>query len=144
LDEKQQAMSEENVEIVRRVVEAFNDGGIASEVTLSFFDAAAVFEEPPEQPAPGVAHGREEVSRMFTQFDDAWEEHHSRPDEIRKIDDERVLLLSLEHFRGRDGIEIDQPSGTLFTLRGGKIVRMQAFWDRATALEAAGLSDSDG
>ncbi len=39
-----------NVEIVRRVVESFNESGMGSEVTLSFFDAAAVFEEPPEQP----------------------------------------------------------------------------------------------
>jgi ketosteroid isomerase-like protein len=134
-------MSQENVEIVRRLVEAFNSGGLGSDATLSFFDAAAVFEEPPEQPGPGVAHGREAVSRMFTQFDEAWETHQSHPDEIRVIDDERVLLLSVEHFRGRDGIEIDQPSGTIFTLRDGKIVRMQAFWERASALEAAGPSE---
>ena len=77
---------------------------------------------------------------MFSQFDDAWEEHRSRPDEMREIDDERVLLLSLEHFRGRDGIEIEQPCGTIFTIRDGKIGRMQCFWEQATALEAAGLS----
>ena len=134
-------MSEENVEIVRRAVEAFNEGGMGSEATLSFFDAAAVFEEPPEQPGPRVAHGREAVSRLFTQFDETWEEHRTHPDEVRAIDDERVLLLSLDHFRGRDGIETDQTSGTIFTLRGGKIVRMQAFWDRVAALEAAGLSE---
>jgi ketosteroid isomerase-like protein len=134
-------MAEENVEIVRRAVETFNEGGMGSEATLGFFDAAAVFEEPIEQPGPRVAHGRESVSRMFTQFDAAWEEHHSHPEEIRAIDDERVLLLSLDHFRGRDGIEIDQPSGTIFTLRGGKIIRMQAFWDRVNALEAAGFRE---
>ena len=78
---------------------------------------------------------------MFTRFDDAWEAHRSQPDEIRAIDDERVLLLSREYFRGRDGIEIDQPSGTIFTLRSGKIIRMQSFWERATALKAAGLSE---
>jgi ketosteroid isomerase-like protein len=134
-------MSQENVEIVRRAVEAFNEGGMGSEATLSFFDAAAVFEEPPEQPGPRVAHGREAVSRMFTQFDEAWEEHRSHPNEVRAIDDERVLLLSLDHFRGRDGIEMDQTSGTIFTLRGGKIVRMQAFWDQVNALKAAGLRE---
>jgi ketosteroid isomerase-like protein len=134
-------MSEENVEIVRQVVEAFNEGGMGAEATLSFFAADAVFEEPPEQPGPRVAHGRESVGRMFTQFDEAWEKHQSHPDEIRAIDDERVLLLSLEHFRGRDGIELDQPAWTIFTLRGGKIVRMQPFWDRVNALEAAELSE---
>jgi ketosteroid isomerase-like protein len=134
-------MSHENVEVVRRAVEAFNEGGFGSEATLEFFDVDAVFEEPPEQPGPRVAHGRESVSRIFTQFDAAWEEHQTHPDEIRAIDDERVLLLSRDHFRGRDGIELDQTSGTIFTLRGGKIVRMQAFWDRSKALEAAGRGE---
>ena len=129
------------MEIVRQLVEAFNEGGLGAEATLSFFAADAVFEEPPEQPGPRVAHGRESVGRMFSQFDEAWEKHQSHPDEIREIDDERVLLLSVEHFRGRDGIEIEQPAWTIFTLRGGKIVRMQAFWERVNAVEAAGLRE---
>jgi hypothetical protein len=48
-------MSEEKVEIVRQLVEAFNEGGMGAEATLSFFAADAVFEEPPEQPGPTVA-----------------------------------------------------------------------------------------
>ena len=43
---------------------------------------------------------------------------------------ERVLLLSVERFQGRDGIQVAQPAGTIFTLRHGKIVLWQAFWDR--------------
>ncbi len=129
------------MEIIRRLVEAFNEGGMGAEATLSFFDPGAVFEEPPEQPGPTVAEGRDAVSRAFVQFDETWEEHRSDPAEIRAIDDERVLLLSVDHLRGRDGIEITQPSGTLFTLRDGKVVRMQGFWERANALEAAGLSE---
>ena len=55
------------------------------------------------------------------------------------IDDERVLVLSIEHFRGRDGIEVAQPCGAIFTLRDGKVTRMQPFWERENALEAVGL-----
>jgi ketosteroid isomerase-like protein len=131
-------MSHENVEIVRRAAEAFNEQGFGSEDSLSFFDADVVFEEPPEQPAPRVARGRDEAVKIFAQFDEAWEEHRSEPEEVRALDDERVLVLSVEHFRGRDGIEIEQPCATIFTLRAGKIVRMQPFWERQTAFEAAG------
>jgi ketosteroid isomerase-like protein len=134
-------MSLENVEIIRRLVEAFNEGGFGSAATVSFFDGSAVFEEPPEQPGPSVAVGREAVSRAFVKFDEAWEEHRSEPEEFRAVDDERVLFFSVDHFRGRDGLEITQPSGTLFTIRDGKIVRMQAFWKRENALESAGLSE---
>lgn len=134
-------MSQENVEITRRAIQAFNEGGFGSEDALSFFDAELVFEEPPEQPAPRVARGREAAARLFGQFDEAWEAHRSEPEEIRTLDKERVLVLSVEHFRGRDGIEINQPCGTIFTLRRRKIVRMQSFWERKTALDAAGLSE---
>jgi ketosteroid isomerase-like protein len=135
-----QAMSQENAEIIQRLVESYNRAGISAAATLDFFDDAAVFEEPPEQPGPTVVEGRAAVARTFSAFDAAWEEHHSDPEEIRVIDAERVLLLSIDYFRGRDGIEIVQPSGTVFTLRDGRVVRMQAFWERENALEAAGLS----
>ena len=48
---------------------------------------------------------------------------------------------TVERFRGRDGIEVAQPAGTIFTLRQGKVVRWEAFWNREMALEAAGLSE---
>ena len=134
-------MSQSHVEILRRVFIAFNEGGFASEEALSFFAEAVVFEEPPEQPAPRVAHGREEAARMFGQFDALWDTHVSEPQEFLVVDDERVLVLSREHFRGRDGIEVTQPCGNLFTMRDEKIVRMQSFWERGTALRAAGLED---
>jgi ketosteroid isomerase-like protein len=133
-------MAQENVEIVRRAVEAFNEVGLA-ESALRFFDPDAVFEEPPEQPSPTVVKGRDAAIEIFRQFDEAWEEHRSEPEEIRIIDGERVLVLSIEHFRGRDGLEISQPCGSIFTLRDGKIVRLQSFWERETALEAAGLRE---
>jgi ketosteroid isomerase-like protein len=57
------------------------------------------------------------------------------------VDDERVLLFTVEHFRGRDGVEVAAPWGAVFTIHKEKIVRWQAFWDRRKALEAAGLSE---
>jgi ketosteroid isomerase-like protein len=121
------------------MVESFNEAGFSAKATLDFFDADAVFEEPPEQPAPRIARGRDAAVEMFSRFDETWEGHRSDPEEIRVIDDARILLLSIEHFRGRDGIEIDQPCGTIYTLRDGKVVRMQSFWERENALKAAGL-----
>lgn len=136
-------MTEKNVEIVRRAIEIFNEQGFSSEAYRSLFDPDIVFEEPPEQPAPRVARGREAAEELFRQFDEAWEEQRTEPEEIRAIDDQRVLALTIEHFRGRDGIEIDQPLGLIYTLRDGKIVRVQAFWERKTALKAAELSERE-
>jgi ketosteroid isomerase-like protein len=135
-------MSQENVEIVRRAVQAFNERGFDgigdSDLVTDDFE----FHEPPEQPAPRTARGREEVRKLGGEFDAAWAEHHSEPQEIRAVDADRVLLVSVEHFKGRDGIEVDAPFAAIFTLRDGKLARWQAFWDKRRALEAAGLSES--
>jgi hypothetical protein len=132
-------MSEENVEIVRRAVEAFNKGGL--EAAGEFFADDVEFHEPPEQPAPRVARGPDEVREMWGEFESAWAEHRSEPEEMRAVGENRVLLLSVEHFRGRDGVDVSAPWGAVLTIRDGKIARWQAFWDRRKALEAAGLSE---
>jgi ketosteroid isomerase-like protein len=121
-------VSEENVNVVRRAV------GDSELVTDDF-----EYHEPPEQPAPRVAHGREEARRLAVEFDAAWQEHRSEPHEIRAVGADRVLLVTTEHFKGRDGIELDTPFASVFTLRDGKLARWQAFWDKEKALAAAGL-----
>ena len=134
-------MSEASIELIRRVAEAFNEGGITSAVTDELFDDAVEFHEPPEQPAPRTARGREELRQMFGEFDAAWAEHKTDPQEFRTLDDERVLVLSVERFKGRDGMAVDAPGAAIFTVREGKIVEWQAFWDKESALRAAGLSE---
>ena len=133
-------MSEENVEVVRRAVESFNELGFDGLGTSDLVTDDVEFHEPPEQPAPRVARGREDVRKLGGEFDSAWEEHKSEPLEIRAVDADRVLLVTVEHFKGRDGIEVEAPFASIFTLRDGKIARWQAFWDKQKALEAAGLS----
>jgi len=133
-------MSAENVEVVRRAAEAFNEQGITGAVTAELFDDEVEFHEPPEQPAPRSARGREELRRLFGEFDAAWAEHKTEPKEFRALDDERVLVFSVERFKGRDGMAVDAPGAAIFTVRAGKIVGWEAFWDRQSALKAAGLS----
>jgi ketosteroid isomerase-like protein len=134
-------MSEENVEIVRRAVEEFNEHGFDGVGTSGLVADDLEFHEPPEQPAPRVARGREQVRKLAGEFDDAWEEHESEPQEIRAVGPDKVLLISVERFKGRDGIELEAPFAAIFTLRDGKITRWQAFWDKQKALQAAGLSE---
>jgi ketosteroid isomerase-like protein len=134
-------MSEENVEVVRRASKLFNERGIAGALTEELFADDVEFHEPPEQPAPRSARGREQVREMFGAFDAAWADHKTEPQEFRVLDQDRVLVLSTEHFKGRDGIAVDAAGAAIFTFREGKIVDWQAFWDRESALKAAGLSE---
>jgi ketosteroid isomerase-like protein len=133
-------MSHENVELVRRMVGVFNEQGIEA-VGPAFLAEDVEFREPPEQPGAQVARGREQTVQFFARFDEAWESHQSEPEEIRALDADRVLLLSVERFRGRDGIEVAHPAGSIFTLQRGRVRRWEGFWNRESALEAAGLQE---
>ena len=54
----------------------------------------------------------------------------------------RVLVLSRHTARGaQSGVPIEHEIGDLFTLHDGKIVRFDSYWDRAEALETAGVSE---
>ncbi len=133
-------MSRETVEVVRRLVESYIEVGL-SQTASEFFHPDAVFEEPPNQPGAEVAHGRDAARQTFDRFDQAWTEHRSEPQEVRALDAERVLMFSVEHLVGRDGLEVTQKNWTIFTLRDGKVTRMQSFWGHEQALEAAGLQE---
>ncbi len=132
-------MSRENVEVIRDANQAFNEGGVSA--AKRFFADDAEFHEPPEQPGPRVARGIDAVEKLFGEFEEAWTAHHSDIEEVRELGADRVLVFSVERFRGRDGMEVAAPAGAVFTLRDKKIVRWEAFWDRRRALEAAGLTE---
>jgi ketosteroid isomerase-like protein len=132
-------MSQENIEIVLRSVEAFNEGGI--EAAAQFAHPEIEFEEPPTQPAPRTARGQAAAEETFASFEAAWEEHETEVKDIRELAGGEVLLASVEHFRGRDGMAISAPCWTIYAFRDGKIVKLRPFWDRAQAREAAGLSE---
>ena len=133
------AMSQENVEIIKRAVELFNTGGPEAAAQWCFADDVE-FHDPPDSPSPRVARGRDEVREQFNAFNDVWEEHTTEAHEIRAIGPDQVLALTEERFKGRDGIVVQTPAASIFTLQGGQVTRWQAFWSREQALHSAGLS----
>ena len=133
-------MSQENVDVIRQAVEAFNSEG-PEEAGRRFFADDVEFHDPPDSPSPRIARGREEVRKQFNAFNETWEKHTSEPQEIRAVGPDKVFLVSVEHFTGRDGIELQAQSASVLTLRGGKVIRWETFWDKGRALEAAGLSE---
>jgi ketosteroid isomerase-like protein len=120
------------------------------EIVRSLYERWARGENPGElydpdiewsMPHPGgQVKGRDEVVAFLRSFMGAWEEHVMEVEELRALDDGRVLVLFTERARGRlSGVEtVVHPAG-IWTLREGKIVRFEAFGDRAEALRLAGL-----
>ncbi len=128
-------MSRENVEVVRRAVEAYRRGD---------FDAALADVHPevawhPFEEAP--MQGVEAVRAYLTRWESDWEELETTPEEFIDAGDQVVAVV---HFRGRgrgSGIEVDARSYSVHTVRDGKTVAMEEFLERDEALKAVGLSE---
>jgi ketosteroid isomerase-like protein len=68
---------------------------------------------------------------------DAWESYCLEPEEVRDVDEERVLAIVREIARGRSsGLEVESRWGYLMTIRDGLVVRVEAYRDADRAVEA--------
>jgi ketosteroid isomerase-like protein len=132
-------MSEENVEIVRRVVEAWNRGDVDAFLSLYEPDCEVVFR--PEVPEPGPFHGHAELKQWVEGFLDAWESHRVEVVEVMEAGDSIVAVVHMVGRGSGSGVDLDETDAHFFTIREGRIARWQNFNARAEALEAAGMSD---
>jgi ketosteroid isomerase-like protein len=133
-------MSEENLEIVRKLIAAWNEHDEA----LGASYLADEIEWAPAGPAAVdrvVYRGREECARGFAAVWETWEEFRFREAEVRDLGDS-VLWLGRVQMRGRASqLELDQEFANYVELRGGKVIRLRAYLSWEEALEAAGLSE---
>lgn len=132
-------MSQQNVELVRKFMEAFNREDYAA--CLKVIDPDVEWYPPPDIPNAAVAQGRDALIANFQDWLGAWDEYRSVPEEILEGKNDTVLVFARESGRGKDsGIEVDSRRMTgVYELRDGRIVRFRAYLDRVEALEAAGL-----
>jgi uncharacterized protein len=134
----ERAMSQENVEIVRRMLDAFNRGDF--EASLMFLDEAVEWHDPTDVPGGGVHRGREEVRKWFIAWLGAWDTYTAEAEELIDAGDQ-VVVVHREWGRGKgSGVEIDNRTANVYELHHGKVTGKQPFPDREQALEAAGLS----
>jgi ketosteroid isomerase-like protein len=133
-------MSQENVEIVRHVIDAWNQRD--ENLAVSYMGAGV--EWAPAGPAAvdrSVYRGRAECSRGFVEVWETWDEFHVEETEVRDLGDS-VLWLGHVRMRGRTShVELVQEFANHVVLLGGEIVRIHAFLSWHDGLEAAGLSE---
>jgi ketosteroid isomerase-like protein len=128
-------MSQENVELVRMVTEAFVRDDI--DEALRHCHPDVVYRPAQEAPATGIAAVRAALERWA----DGVERRKLVAEELRDAGD-RVLLTIRFQGRGRSsGVEVSSRFYELFTVRDLRIIRWEEFTDRLPALEAAGLSE---
>ena len=133
-------MSEENVEIARKVIDAGNRRD--PEAILQYSDPEIELQSAIIGGAEGNTYrGHQGIRDWMAESDAAFEELRMEPEEFRDLGDD-VLMIGRLYARGLEsGVEIESPIAWLFTLRDGKGVRARGYLDIQDALEAAGLSE---
>jgi ketosteroid isomerase-like protein len=135
-------MSQENVEIVRAMLDAFHRGEF--ETSLAFLDEGVEWIDPPEVPGAGVHHGPEEVRKWFVRWLAAWDSYVAEAEEVIDAGDQ-VVVVNYERGRGKgSGVVVENRSANLFDLRDGKVIRKRPFRGRSEALEASRMRGGDG
>jgi ketosteroid isomerase-like protein len=124
-------MSQENVEVVRRFLL------LEVEEALRYADPDIVW-NPAEESA---TQGHDAVRASLVRWKSEWDHYEMLPEEFEETGDRVVVAVSFRA-RGRaSGIEVDARLYDVYTLRDGKIVRMDQFTEQSEALEAAGLRE---
>jgi ketosteroid isomerase-like protein len=132
-------MSEQNVEIVKRLVVAViaKDPEAFAELTTPDFEWTTSMTAVEGE----VFRGREGIEKYFETMREAWEEFRPVASVYRDLG-ERVLFIGRLHGRGRgSGVPVDTALDILLDFRGGKVSRQRSFLDHGEALRAAGLSE---
>ena len=133
-------MSQENVEIVRRASNAWNEGGI--EAVLPYLDPEVEWHPPRESMEPGNYHGHAGVRDYMGRLGEVFEQRRVEPVDVIAVDAERVISVNRLVARSEKfGTEIDAEWAWLVKMRDGKGIEVWLFTDRAQAIEAAGLSE---
>ena len=130
-------MSEDNVEIAKQALAAFNAADWELLETFYWPDAEAL--APEGWPEAEDSQGWEAIRRQFERLKDSWSEDDYEIESAEAVGEHKVLAAGTWRIRGHgSGIEGEIKTWILSTLREGKIARMQFFLEEEQAKRAAG------
>ncbi len=133
-------MSAENVEIMRKVMEAFNRGD--RDAWLLLHDPEVEFRADPKWPESETVRGREAVWDFVTTLSNAWEQDDFAMAEVIDTDADMLVARFRRPVRGKaSGIADVLDYWCVVTFRRGMVLSNHWFASRAEALEGAGLSE---
>ncbi len=133
-------MSQANVEIVRKAIQAWNQR--EADLLLSY--AAPEIEWMPAGPAAvesAVYRGHDEVASAYAAVWETWDLFQFDEGQVRDLGDS-VLWLGRVKMRGSASqVAFDQEFAAHWVVRDGKLIRIHAFLSWRDALEAVGLRE---
>ena len=131
-------MSRENVELVRELYAGLGEG--------DFWGAAPLIDPTIELRRyggqPGVWRGLEDFAAGVRDYIEAFRDLRIEGEKFVDLGGDRILVYRRDRGSGRDGgLPFDRELADVVTVREGRIVKWQSYWDRAEGLEAVGLRE---
>ena len=122
----------DDVEILRSAYEALNQGDI--EGAIAALDEDAEWTEHSDLPEAGVYRGREAIRAFLLHFLESWQEFRQETEELI-AGESCVLIMLRSRQRGKgSGIDVEARYAHLWTMKDGRGVRVDAYFDRKEAL----------
>ena len=137
-------MSEENIEIVRRIYAEGLIGRDPKRLVHHFASPEIEYVDPPDEVDHGSRHGRREVMLALRRARQSFYVYEHEIQELFDGGDTVVAAVSFHATVRRNGSklqDIQEEEAHTWTLRDGKIVRFENGRDLKDALGAAGLSE---
>jgi ketosteroid isomerase-like protein len=131
--------SEENVALLRRFYESFNQGDLDSVLELCTQDVE-IYKDPEvvEMVAAFTPRGQERVAQYLRGWLESWSEYHARPQEFLQSGDEVAALTQLRARGKNSQFEIEGDMADVFTVRAGRIACFRLYIQRSDALGSLG------
>jgi ketosteroid isomerase-like protein len=132
-------MSQENVEVVRRGLEAAarNDW---NEVMASV-DPSIEWVEMPSRGPDATYTGMGELREAISSWMGMWSQYDAEVVRYADAGDDVVVLFRERGHGGVSGAAVERELGEVFTLRDGKVMRVRLYGSWADALEAVGVRE---
>ena len=132
-------MSQENVEIARRAIEAWNEGGAGS--VKQFFSAEVELHDPPDLPDSRIVRGRDAVAAYLTRQTEVIGDMKLNIVDARERGESVILRMEVTVHGTRSGLDLPAELTEVVGIANGKVQSLQGFLSWEEALEAAGLSE---
>ena len=136
-------MSQENVKIVRRAVEANRSGPPVDtvEVAVELFHPEGEFVSHVSSVEGGAYRGKDGARAYYADLTDVWQEWRNELREVTEVGPDTIITENVFCGTARSGVSVERPSTLTWTLLDGKVVRLHSYPSREEALEAVGLSE---
>jgi len=132
-------MSQENVEVVRRMLDAWNEMDV--DAIRRFYAEDVVVQTAVTGLGRTTFEGDDPIGRWVADLRETWAEVHWETERVFEVGDLVVSFYRGTSVGRESGVEVAHEFTGIYRVRDGKIASEQIYLDREEALEAAGLRE---